>query len=224
MTTILSEACVGIESAILRRLAFASCYVYSPAGFGTVCERSRLLCSLLKEGDMHFMVRYALRVHQQVDGPTLLAGFFRSSDILIPVPGCAAKSGGRTWVAAELARALVSEGLGRASWTGLHRTVSVHKSATAAVGKRPSVRTHFDSFAVEGRVESPGSIVLIDDVVTKGRTLLAAASRLREAFPESQIRAFALLRTMGFEVGVQQLLDPCRGEIRWAGGDARRRP
>jgi hypothetical protein len=70
----------------------------------------------------------------------------------------------------------------------------------------------------------PQGVVLIDDVITKGRTFLAAAARVREAFPHAQIRAFALLRTMGFIAGVEQLLDPCRGEIRWRGGDARRTP
>jgi adenine/guanine phosphoribosyltransferase-like PRPP-binding protein len=70
----------------------------------------------------------------------------------------------------------------------------------------------------------PESVVLIDDVITKGRTLLAAAARVREAFPHAQIRAFALLRTMGMTTGVEHLLDPCRGEIRWQAGDARRTP
>lgn len=59
---------------------------------------------------------------------------------------------------------------------------------------------------------------------TKGRTLLAAAARVREAFPNAQIRAFALLRTMGFLAGVDHLLDPALGEIRWQHGDARRIP
>jgi hypothetical protein len=59
---------------------------------------------------------------------------------------------------------------------------------------------------------------------TKGRTLLAAASRVHEAFPSAQIRAFALVRTMGMSSGVQQLLDPCLGEIRWKAGDACRSP
>jgi adenine/guanine phosphoribosyltransferase-like PRPP-binding protein len=67
-------------------------------------------------------------------------------------------------------------------------------------------------------------VVIIDDVVTRGRTLLAASSRVRDAIPGVRIRAFALLRTMGLVTGVQQLLDPCRGEIRWAGGDALREP
>jgi hypothetical protein len=59
---------------------------------------------------------------------------------------------------------------------------------------------------------------------TKGRTLLAAASRVHEAFPCAQIRAFALVRTMGMISGVQKLLDPCKGEIRWRAGDAHRSP
>jgi phosphoribosylpyrophosphate synthetase len=66
--------------------------------------------------------------------------------------------------------------------------------------------------------------MLIDDVVTRGRTLLAAATRLQEAFPAVEIRAFALLRTMGLVPNVRQLLDPCIGEIRWKAGDAHRRP
>jgi hypothetical protein len=59
---------------------------------------------------------------------------------------------------------------------------------------------------------------------TKGRTFLAAAARVREAIPGAQVRAFALLRTMGLADGVQSLLAPCRGEIRWIGGDAQRIP
>jgi adenine/guanine phosphoribosyltransferase-like PRPP-binding protein len=100
----------------------------------------------------------------------------------------------------------------------------VHKSATAAPGERPSVHLHYESFFIERPAVSPERIVLIDDVVTKGRTLLAAATRVHEAFPCAQIRAFALVRTMGLIAGVNQLLDPCKGEIRWRAGDAHRSP
>jgi predicted amidophosphoribosyltransferase len=208
---------------VIRRLAYASCYVYSPAGKGEICERSRLLRALLKEGDAHFMVKYAARVQQQAEQCSQLAGFFRDADVLVPVPRSSIKACG-TWVAADLARALVHEGLGTMAWSGLHRVCAVPKSATATRGARPTVTCHFESFLVERPSVDPASVVLIDDVITRGRTLLAAAARVREAFPHAQIRAFALLRTMGFIAGVERLLDPCRGEIRWQRGDARRIP
>src|SRR5271168_3311290 len=181
----------------MRTLAYASCYVYSPAGQGAICERSRLLRALLKEGDAHFMVKYAERVQQQAEQCSKLAGFFHSGDVLVPVPGNSPKTCG-TWVAADLAHALVDEGLGTMTWPGLRRVCAVPKSATAARGARPTVSCHFESFLMERSSVDPASVVLIDDVITKGRTLLAAAARVRETFPHAQIRAFALLRTMGF--------------------------
>jgi hypothetical protein len=42
------------------------------------------------------------------------------------------------------------------------------------------------------------NITLVDDVVTMGRTSLAAASRLSEKFPNATVRLLALIRTMGF--------------------------
>jgi predicted amidophosphoribosyltransferase len=208
---------------VIRRLAYASCYVYSPAGKGAICERSRLLRALLKEGNAHFMVKYAVRVQQQAAQCSQLAGFFRDTDVLVPVPRSSTKACG-TWVAADLARALVHEGLGTMTWPGLHRICAVPKSSIAARGARPTVSCHFESFLMEQPSIDPEGVVLIDDVITKGRTLLAAAARVREAFPHAQIRAFALLRTMGLATGVEHLLEPCRGEIRWQAGDARRTP
>ncbi len=209
---------------MIRAVAYASCYVYSPTGTGAVCERSRLLRALLKAGDAGFMLKYALRVRQQAADSPLLAGFFGTTDVLVPVPGSSPSAAGRSWAAKHLAVALVNEGLGGAAWSGLRRVRPVHKSATAAPGERPTVNLHYESFFIERPTIPPESIVLIDDVVTKGRTLLAAASRVHEAFPGAQVRAFALVRTMGLVSGVEQLLDPCKGEIRWKAGDAYRSP
>ncbi len=209
---------------MIRTIAYASCYVYSPAGTGAVCERSRLLRTLLKAGDASFMLKYACRVRQQAENSPQLAGFFGATDVLVPVPGSTPYTEGGSWTAEHLAIALLNVGLGGATWSGLRRVRPVRKSATAAPGDRPTVSVHYESFVLEPPPIVPNRIVLIDDVVTKGRTLLAAASRVHEAFPGSQIRAFALLRTMGLIPGVQQLLDPCTGEIRWKAGDAHRSP
>jgi hypothetical protein len=209
---------------VIRAIEYASCYVYSPSGTGAVCERSRLLRAMLKAGNESFILKYALRVRQQVTDSTLFTGFFGLSDVLVPVPGCAPSLTGGVWAANHLAAALVNEGLGGAAWSGLRRIRPVRKSATAAPGERPTVYLHYESFLIERPMIPPERIILVDDVVTKGRTLLAAASRVHEAFPSAQIRAFALVRTMGLVSGVQQLLDPCKGEIRWRSGDAHRSP
>ena len=209
---------------MIRAVAYASCYVYSPTGAGAVCERSRLLRALLKAGDAGFMLKYACRVRQQAEGSQQLAGFFGATDVLVPVPGSSPTGAGDLWTAEHLASALLNAGLGGAAWCGLRRIQGVRKSATAAPGTRPTVRVHYDSFVLERPLSAPERIVLIDDIVTKGRTLLAAASRVQEAFPCSQVRAFALVRTMGLIPGIEQLLDPCRGEIKWTAGDALRNP
>jgi hypothetical protein len=208
---------------MIEGIAFASCYVYSPAGDSAICARSRLLRALLKDGDAHFMFKYAVRVRQQMEPPSQLAGFILGGDVLVPVPRSAPKAGG-TWAALELARALVQAGVGSATWPGLRRISAVCKSATAAKGRRPSVARHYESFRLELLKLRPERVILIDDVITKGRTLLAAAARVREALPDAQIGAFALLRTRGLIPDLRNLLEPCRGQILWIAGDAQRIP
>lgn len=215
---------------MISGVRFASCYVYSPGGSDGSSVRSRLMRTLLKESDAYFMDKYADRVRQQVaDGPSL-AGFFCPGSLLVPIPGCAPRPDGVVSVTDHLAAALLAEGLGLSIWRGLRRIAPVRKSATAAPGLRPSVLDHYESFAALAAPATtptpcqPVQIVLVDDVVTKGRTLLAAAMRLQEAFPSAEIRAFALIRTLGFSRRLDHLLDPCVGEIRWRCGDAHRTP
>jgi hypothetical protein len=47
--------------------------------------------------------------------------------------------------------------------------------------------------------------------------LSAAASFLQDAFPSSEIKAFALLRTMSYG-DVDRILEPCKGVISYDGG------
>ncbi len=209
---------------MIAKLEFASCYVYSPAGAGKLCERSRLLRELLKEGNMRFLAKYARRVQTQIADSPQLAGFLSPADVLVPVPGCVPRSDQSKYVASRLAESLLQQGLGRDTWNGLKRIRQVQKSATASSLSRPSVALHYESFAIDGPPCTAESLVLVDDVITKGRTLLAAAVRLHEAFPAAHIRAFALLRTMGLTPDVRRLVEPCRGLISWRRGDARRNP
>jgi hypothetical protein len=209
---------------VIRAVEFAASYVYSPGGVCATSERSRLLRTLLKAGDPELILRCARRVRQQAAELPLFAGLFTPRTVLIPVPRSTPHAAGSIWVAEHLAIALVREGLARCAWTGLRRIRAVRKSATAITGRRPSVSSHYDSFAIEDCAAALEHIILVDDVVSKGRTLLAAATRVQEALPHAQIRAFAMVRTMGLVPDVSLLVDPCRGHIRWKAGDARRSP
>lgn len=167
-------------------------------------------------------------------GHGCFASAFGSRVVLVPVPG-SGPSQPVDWVGARLAWCLKEVGLATEVWPILRRQRAVRKSAFAPVGQRPSVLEHYASFAVEGMVSSNALIrrrsgegglqlTLVDDVITRGRTLMAAAGKLREAFPTAKICAFALLRTLGPDETLRRVLDPCEGEIHWAFGDARRCP
>src|SRR5262249_15175390 len=104
------------------------------------------------------------------------------------------------------------------------RATAVPKSAIAAPGKRPSVEDHVASFSVERDLDSPKRITLVDDVVTKGVTVLAAASVVKSVFPDTDVRAFAVVRTMGLVPEVDALVDPCTGRIWREHGVVKRDP
>jgi hypothetical protein len=213
----------------LRNVTFSSCYIYSPRGRGYGSEAARLLCTRLKSGDTAWLPVYAGRVHDLAIRHSTLSGLFTSQTILVPVPS-SAPSAHRTWAAERLAFALHGVGLGGSVWAGIERRFPVRKSATALNIDRPTVRQHYESFVVSTFSTTtrlpfePVKFVLIDDVITKGRTILAAAARLHEAFPNADIRAFTLIRTMGFVAKVDDPLDPCQGQVRWLAQDARREP
>ncbi len=206
------------------RVQFAACYAYSPKGDSEVSQRSRLLCARVKNGSTRWLKSYVTSVHQEVIQKKRFCEFFSEHTALVPIPQCDALGRTSFWVARRLAFALKESGLAEDVWTGLRRVSSVEKSSSAWMWERPTVQQHYQSLAVIPSATPPSKIVLIDDVVTKGRTIAAAAMRLHATFPSADIRAFALVRTMGLILDVERLLDPCQGEIRWNGEDVSRNP
>jgi hypothetical protein len=204
-----------------------------------MCDEGRSLCRHVKAGDPAWLPRLAAGVWLQALGHGRFAADFGASVVLVPVPGSAPPHCA-DWVGRRLARCLRELGLAAEVWPVLRRGHAVRKSAFAAAGGRPSVLEHYRSFAIEreGTDGAPPArcpfvgerggdglrLTLVDDVITRGRTLLAAAWRLREAFPGAHVRAFAFLRTLAADETLRQVLDPCEGEVCWTGRDARRRP
>ena len=203
---------------------FCACYVYSPRGVSPAAHGSRRLRERIKGCDARWLARYAMRVREQAFENRKFGDLLGSNVILVPVPRSVPSSSESSWAAGQIALALMQQGLAAAVWTGLRRQCAVRKSATAPCIGRLTVAEHYESFVVDSSLRAPGRIALVDDVVTRGRTLLAASMRMQERFPGAQIGAFALVRTLGLVPDIEQLVDPCRGAIAWTGRDAKRDP
>ena len=177
----------------------------------------------VKNIDPLWLPHYAAFVLQTSFRDARLREVFAADAVLVPVPG-SVPARELHWGALHLAAALESLGLGARVWPGLRREYAVRKSATAPSAARPTVREHYESFSVLVPPRPIPRILLIDDVITKGRTALAAAARLQTVLPCADIRTFALIRTLGFADHLERLTSCCHGIVRWTGGDARRDP
>jgi len=150
--------------------------------------------------------------------------FFGPTTALVPVPSSSLRSKGALWVPLNLAEALEALGLGQAMPI-LSRRVALPKSATAEAKHRSTAVAHYESLDVDARLDVPEEILLVDDVITRGATLLGAASRLHHSFPAARIRAFAMVRTVSNAEEFVSLKDSHTGciELR-SNGQTSRRP
>lgn len=153
------------------------------------------------------------------------AHFFQPNTILVPAPKSSLMQPYELWVPERIAKALVAEGFGSKVVPCLTRSKPVTKAAASPASERPTAEQHYDSLIVQGALSKPQEIVLIDDVVTRGATLVGCSNRLRDAFPECRIRAFAAMRTISDSNEFQSVYSPCIGTITLSpSGQTYRRP
>jgi hypothetical protein len=202
---------------------FASLLVYSPRGQTEISLRSRRICHAIKRGDTALLDK-AIEALGRVFAESGFGAFLGPEVGLVPAPGSAPHVSGGLWPADIIAQGLVRAGYGKEVLHHLRRRVAVPKSAFAAPGERPSVERHYQTIVAERDLVAPERLTIIDDVVTRGRTLLAAAGRLQESFPRVEVRCFALVRTLGIQPEVDRVLFPCTGRILWNGRDSDREP
>jgi len=198
---------------LLSELPFAACYIYSPRGQSDIAIRSRRVRDWVKGAVEPALAKMAGRVRKDYEAGTF-AEFFGEDVVLMPVPGSTPrKDNNALWVGERICRALLVEGLAGSMLPNIKRDYPVPKSAFQSPGNRPNVKTHYDSISVQDELLKPTRILLVDDIVTKGCTLLASASRVQEAFQEADVRSFAMVRTMGLVPDIDVIKAPCVGRI-----------
>lgn len=206
-------------------LRFGSLLVYAPQGTSDLSNQSRQVVRHLKNCRAAILQRVGLRFAEQV---TLgrFQGILGPDVLLVPAPRSSPAVKDMNWPALRISKELQDRHLCGGISCMLERHAPVAKSALVTKGsERTTPEQHAASLRCTMTPSAPRTpITIIDDVVTRGSTLLGCAWVLAERFPEASICALAVVRTMsGLEV--ESILDPVDdGRICLRSGSPRREP
>jgi hypothetical protein len=153
----------------------------------------------------------------------LLGEFLGRDALLVPVPPHYSQvkdsqvkdhpANGGLWVPDRIAAHMEGLGLGR-RLVALQRERAVPKSSTRLKRTERRTTTHYESLRVISDEDLNGKrVVLVDDVVTTGSTLLGSAWRILDRYPNAQIVGFAAMRTISDPHMFRGPLDPVAGCI-----------
>ena len=169
---------------LISELRFGSFFVYSPRGTSQVSVNSRAVCYGMKQDKSGAIGKLVDRL--LADFPTTALNEVLGPKVtLVPTPRSAPLVEGALWPAQRIADELVQRGLGANVLPILKRAKPVQKSSHAGPGQRATIAEHIDSLSLEKLLVSPSRLTLVDDVVTKGRMLLAAGTLLAGRCPNA---------------------------------------
>jgi hypothetical protein len=215
----------------LSELEFGSLFTYTPKAQSDSQRKAKDVTFDIKyyryvedRGRPVIISEYISNYIKKEMGNLPFRNFFDNNPILVPVPNSSKRLEDTLWVPHKLATALHENGFGISVSTMLQRKIALRKAATSPAKDRPKALEHFRSLEVQDILSEPKRILLIDDVVTRGATLLGAANKLFEIYPWAEIRAFTAMRTMSDPNDFKELLDPCTGHIYLNGEETQRIP
>jgi predicted amidophosphoribosyltransferase len=204
----------------LSTVEFGSILSYSPRGISYFEKDSRTYMKSLKQDEYIssppiLMSDFISKIVKE-DVTTLpFAHFFQNNPVLVPIPRSSLTYSQSLWVPQRLANALVKQAFGKEVVECLERIIPLPKAATSLAENRPKAAQHYESLEVKEILsEPPKEILLVDDIVTRGATILGATNKLIDVFPKARIRAFAAMRTISPPDVFQNIYDPCVGTIK----------
>jgi len=143
--------------------------------------------------------------------------FFGDDAILVPIPKSTLMKGDTLWVPKRIALELEKQGLGKYIDL-LERIYSVNRSSTSQPSDRPLPEEHYKSTRIKDTFIEVGkntTFVLVDDVITRGSTLLGCANRILDVWSNVEIYGFAIFRTISNYTDFKYFLDPKTGKIKY---------
>jgi hypothetical protein len=200
-----------------------------------MCGKSRRVTYALKNdgvaetiaGIQRVMPYAARRLYSALSWSSPIQTCFVANAILVPMPRSTPLVAGALWPTKRLCEEMMGAGLASECRTLLDRAYAITKSAWAGSGQRPDAQQHYDSLAVRAvdLISLVGRrVIIVDDVITRGATMVGAFQRLREVCPPStDIRCFALIRSMGSDE-ITEIINPIAGSITTGFTGSFRRP
>ncbi|MCI4347715.1 MAG: hypothetical protein L3J97_03740 [Thermoplasmata archaeon] len=214
-----------LQSLSWKRLEFASLLAYAPRPDDVPephrdeAHQSHNLVLQLKDGRLvgsppeSVAARIARHLKSVASTAAILSPRLSSSATLVPVPRSTLLTKGGLWVPDLLSHELVKSGFGRRVAPLLERTEPIPKAAQSVSTERPTALMNYQTLAALRDLDPVTELVLVDDVVTAGATLLGSANRLREAYPDVPLRAFAAARTLTDPMRFRKTVEPVLGTI-----------
>lgn len=200
-----------LEEQVPFEIEYGTLANYSPKGNSELSEQSRKICGAVKAGKASTLNRAI--VHLKDEKSDILKPFLNSEITLVPVPRSAPLTEGGLWPAMVIAEMLQLNDLGKDILPLIQRITAIRKSSYSPAKERPYINEHIESLQVEMLLANPKQVTLVDDVLTMGRTMCACAQILSNNFPDTKIRAFAIIRTQGFIENIDNIVEPSVGKI-----------
>lgn len=198
---------------LLSSLKFGAFLTYAPKkeehkGFIQMVKQDKVL----PNSGITICERIAKEVKQKLSSNKNFSSFFGNDVSLVPVPKSSLMKPGMLWVSKRLAEEFSKLNMGNIL-DCLERKTQVTKSSFSDPKNRPKPIDHYNSIIVKNGLEEPKEILLIDDIITRGATLLGCASRLKEAFPNASIKAFVAVQSISNIKNFKKIEDPYVGYI-----------
>jgi predicted amidophosphoribosyltransferase len=191
---------------LLSELLCGSFLIYPSASTdrSLAARQARGIIWRLKQGGVlptgETLIEYAARrLREELPG-SRLEGFFDGA-ALVPVPTSKktlpTKHSPQLWPADLICDALLKNRLGAKKLVCVVRRETIRSSSSSSPADRPSPMRHLETMDIEPSYleDCPRPIIMVDDVVTRGSTMLAAASWVKHAYSDSEVKGFAVAAT-----------------------------